>query len=389
MKRWTVVLGLAVALAAVSVSAADEAESSNAWRVGRFAEKDFFPIAVWLQSPANAPRYRAAGINLYIGLWKGPTEAQLDALRQANMAVICHQNAVGLTRLDDPIIAGWMHGGEPDNAQSRGEGKGYGPPIPPEKIVEGYRRMRAADPSRPVLLNLGQGVAWDNWHGRGVRTNHPEDYPLYVQGCDIASFDIYPVTHNHPQVAGQLDYVARGVSRLVDWTAGRKGVWNCIECTRISNPAQKPTPHHVRCEVWMALIHGSHGLIYFVHEWEPRFNEASLLADAEMLDAVTRINRRIGQLAPVLNGPTIPDAVTVASDRPEVPIATMTKRHAGKTYVFAVVTRDEAASAGFQVQGLAGVQTVTVLDEDRTLELNDGAFTDRFAPWDVHLYEIP
>ena len=43
-----------------------------------------------------------------------------------------------------------------------------------------------------MLLNLGQGVAFDNYIGRGVRRNHPEDYPEYVKGCDIASFDIYP-----------------------------------------------------------------------------------------------------------------------------------------------------------------------------------------------------
>jgi hypothetical protein len=65
------------------------------------------------------------------------------------------------------------------------------------------------------------------------------------------------------------------------------------------------------------------------------------------------------------------------------------KRHEGRTYVFAVAMRNEATSATFQVDGLTGAGTVTVLDEDRTLESNDGAFADRFAPWDVHLYEIP
>jgi hypothetical protein len=130
-------------------------------------------------------------------------------------------------------------------------------------------------------------------------------------------------------------------------------------------------------------------LIYFVHEWKPKFNEAALLADTEMLEAVTQINRRVGQLAPVLNGPTISGGVSVVSSRQDVPIATMMKRHEGRTYVFAVAMRDDAASAQFKVEGLTGARTVTVLDEDRTLESNDGAFADRFAPWDVHLYEIP
>ncbi len=391
MRRYTILCLLVATMlgTATAQATSEDVRSLPTWRVGRFADKDFFPIAVWLQNPSNAPRYRAAGINLYVGLWRGPTEAQLSALKKADMALICHQNEVGLAHLDDPTIVGWMHGDEPDNAQSLGAGKGYGPPIPPEKIVEDYKKIRAADPSRPVLLNLGQGVAWDGWHGRGVRTNHPEDYPKYIEGCDIASFDIYPVTHSSPQVAGKLEYVAQGVERLVEWTADRQGVWNCIECTHISNPTQKPTPRQVRSEVWMALIHGSQGLIYFVHEWEPTFNEAALLADAEMLEAVTQTNRRIEQLAPVLNGPTISQGIEVVSDRPEVPIATMMKRHEGKTYVFAVAMRNEAAAARFRIDGLPGNHTVSVLDENRTLASSDGAFTDNFAPYDVHLYEIP
>ena len=49
------------------------------------------------------------------------------------------------------------------------------------------------------MLNLGQGVAWDGCYGRGVRTNHPEDYPEYIRGCDLVSFDIYPVAHSTPR----------------------------------------------------------------------------------------------------------------------------------------------------------------------------------------------
>jgi hypothetical protein len=158
------------------------------------------------------------------------------------------------------------------------------------------------------MLNLGQGVAWDGWHGRGVRSNHPEDYPEYLPGCDIVSFYIYPVAHSNPQVAGNLWYVARGVERLVKWSAGEKVVWNCIECTRIQSKSKsKATPSQVRSEVWMSLIHGSMGLIYFVHEWQPRFDEAALLHDSEISEMsreVTAISRQITELAPVLNRPT-------------------------------------------------------------------------------------
>lgn len=346
---------------------------------------DFFPIAVWLQQPRNAPQYKAIGINTYVGLWNGPTQQQLDDLEQAGMRVICHQNEVGLRNRNKKHILAWMHGDEPDNAQSLGQGKGWGPPIPPARIVEDYRRMKQADPSRPVLLNLGQGVAWDRWHGRGVRSNHPEDYPEYLKGCDIASFDIYPVTHDNPEVAGNLWFVARGVQRLVEWTGGGKPVWACIETTHISNPAKRPTPAQVKSEVWITITHGATGIIYFAHEFKPQFIEAGLLAHPDIAQTVKQINAQITELAPVLNSATLKDVATVSSP---TPIATLCKKHDNATYVFAVAMRDTPATATFAIPGLNSPAKVEVLGENRAIEAANGRFSDQFAGYGVHLYRI-
>jgi hypothetical protein len=370
--------------------AADEDRPRNpyaTWTNGLPAEADFFPLAVWLQDPAHAVRYQAAGINLYVGLWKGPTEEQLAELKKHGMRVICAQNAVALRHKDDATIVGWMHGDEPDNAQSLGRGKGYGPPIPPATIVENYHQLQKADPSRPILLNLGQGVAWDRWQGRGTRTNHPEDYPEYVKGCNLVCFDIYPACHEHRDVAGKLWLVADGVRRLRQWSDDRQVVWNCIECTHISNPDAKATPQQVRAEVWMSLVRGSRGLIYFVHQFKPKFIEAGLLADEAMLAQVTATNKQIQRLAPVLNSPALPDGVTTTSSA-DVPVEATARRHGGAVYVFAVGMRDGQVTATFTVAGLKGSAKAEVIDEGRTLELRDGVFRDVFQPWDVHLYKI-
>jgi len=390
-RRLIVAIALAaVCMSALGTEAGQEAAARPyaAWKNGPSADAAFFPIAVWLQNPARAAEYRKAGINVYVGLWRGPTEEQLAQLKAAGMKVVCEQNKVAMRHLDDPTIIGWMHGDEPDNAQSLGEGKGYGPPIEPRQIVADYEAIRAKDPSRPVLLNLGQGVAYDNWIGRGVRRNHPEDYPKYIEGCDIVSFDIYPVVHDRPEVAGKLWYVADGVERLVKWSGGRKVVWNCIECTRIGSDTAKATPQQVRSEVWMSLIHGSQGLIYFVHEWKPRFNEAALLADAEMLAAVTKVNTEIAGLAPVLNSPTLEGAIRVVPSDEDVPVAAMVKRYGGSVYAFAVAMRGSATETAFALKGLAGERTAEVIGEGRTIAAKDGAWRDAFEPWGAHLYRI-
>lgn len=382
MRAWCLPL-VGVALAAGGTLRAADAPSPR----GFPRTPEFFPTAVWLQDPANAARYKAIGINVYVGLWRGPTEEQLDALDAAGIRVVCGQNARALRFRDRSTIAAWMHGDEPDNAQSLGRGKGYGPPIPPARIIESYKAIRKADPDRPVLLNLGQGVAWDGYYGRGVRTNHPEDYKEYLKGCDIASFDIYPGSHERKEIAGNLWYVPRGVDRLRQWGEGRKEVWCCIETTRISNELRGPTPRQVRSEVWMALIHGARGIIYFAHQFKPKFIEAGLLADEAMAREVGAINRQIHELAPVLNAPEMEAGARVASSEPGVPVDFIVRRHQGRTYLFAVAMREGATTATFTLPESRGAR-VEVLGEDRTIEAADGKWTDRFGDYQVHLYRI-
>ncbi|NLC59539.1 MAG: hypothetical protein GX774_22095 [Armatimonadetes bacterium] len=397
MKRWMAVAGvMAVAGTTLAVRAGEGPKPGQTpyarWRYGPPADPGYFPIAVWLQGPQNARRYKEAGINLYAGLWKGPTEQQLADLKAAGMQVICDQNEVGLKHRDDPTIVGWMHGDEPDNAQpvidpNTGQ-QTWGPCIPPERIVADYKRLRAADPTRPILLNLGQGVANDEWHGRGPGA-HLGQYETYVQGADIVSFDVYPMAGlEKPNNADYLWYVAKGVERLVQWTGGKRIVWNCLECTGISDPKKKATPHQVRAEAWMALVRGSTGLIWFVHRFAPTFCEWALLEDPEMLAAVTAINRQIHALAPVLNSPTVADGATVTSSAADVPIGHLVKRHGGATYLFTVAMRNAPTTGTFRVRGLPARAKAEVIGEDRSLPVTNGRFTDEFKPYDVHLYRI-
>ncbi|HTL18782.1 MAG TPA: hypothetical protein VL793_16210 [Patescibacteria group bacterium] len=387
---------LSTAIASIAFSSLAHGQNSvlatstySMWPRGPSPDPSFFPIAVWLQNPANAERYRAAGFNTYIGLWRGPTEAQLAALAKAGMRLICEQNKTALQHLDDPTIIGWMHGDEPDNAQELPNHSGYGPPIAPEKIVESYRHLRSSDPSRPVLLNLGQGVAWDGWYGRGSRSRHPEDYREYIQGCDIVSFDIYPVVHDHKDVAGKLNYVGTGVERLMKWTADKpRPVWNCLECTHISNPDKKPSPHDIRAEAWMSLIYGSRGLIYFVHEFKPKFREAALLDDLETLEAVTSLNQQLAELAPVLNESTLLDQAEIRPLNGSMSVKSMLKKHNNTIYLFAVEMSGSDASADFVLKGADAPSTAEVLGENRSLPIARGVFTDSFKPWDVHLYKL-
>ena len=350
------------------------------WSHGPSADPSYFPIAVWLQEPRLAPKYKAAGFNVYVGLWRGPTEQQLAELKKDGMHVICEMNDVGRAHIDDPTIIGWMHGDEPDNAQPK-RGGGYGPFVKPQVVQQWYEQKKQADPTRPIMLNLGQGVANDNWHGRGSGAKL-DDYIDFVKGGDIISFDVYPVAHISPDV---LWYVPKGIDRLKKWSGGQKIIWNCIECA--NGDKGKATPSQVKAEVWMSLIHGTHGLIYFVHEFHPKFNEHALLDDPEMLAAISAINKQIHELAPVINSPA-EELASVNSSSADVPIDITARVHEGSTYVFAVGMRNHPTKGEFTIRNLPGKAVAEVIGENRKIELTDGHFSDDFASYAVHLYKI-
>jgi hypothetical protein len=419
-------VGLAVAVAAlvqVAAAAEEKAASYAMWQNGPPKDPAYFPIGVWLQDPRNAGRYKAAGINLYIGLWQGPKDEDLAALKAAGMQVICDLNEVGLKHLDDRTIAAWMHGDEPDNAQSmEGTWKNdlaaikkewpdapdqtleqykqsygeYGPPIPPSWVQRDYGEMRKKDPTRPVYLNLGTGVAADSTGGRGTRAQHPEDYYEYCKGCDIVSYDIYPERTGGAN-KGKLWLVAKGVKRLCKYCNNEKIVWNIIEGSRNESTGNRPTPQSLRTEAWMSIIHGSRGIIYFVHLFSPTFAEAGVLNDPELLAGMTALHKEIQSLAPVINSPTVTAGISVTSSVPASqgvaesgldPIAVMMKKHDGAVYLFSVRMEETPATGTFRVEGLPAAAKVEVLGENRQVPVTSGTFSDEFKGYDVHLYKV-
>jgi hypothetical protein len=138
----------------------------------------------------------------------------------------------------------------------------------------------------------------------------------------------------------------------------------------------------------MSIIHGSQGLIYFVHQFKPAFRESALLDDEEMLEAVTRLNLQIMHLAAVLRQPNVSEWVTTRLGQESDSVATMVKRYDGELYVFAVEMRGQETAADFALKEPVGKTQIEVMEEGRSIALAGAHFSDRFKPWEVHLYRI-
>jgi hypothetical protein len=345
------------------------------------SDPSYFPISVWLQRPGLAPEYKAIGVNLFVGLWKGPTEAQLAELAKYDMPVFAEQNDVGLTSPNARMIRGWLlREDEPDNAQPLPSGD-WGPCIPAKDVARETHAIQSKDPTRPVLVGFGRGLADPDWRGRGSCTGDMAYYDEAAVGADILTFDIYPVASGYGR---QLDYPARGIERLK--AIARKGqpVWAVIETTHIDSPDSRVSAAELRSEVLLAVIRGARGLIYFAHEWTGGFREDGLFRYPEIVAAVKDTNALLQRLAPVLNSPTIEGRLAASGT---IASATMLKERDGALYLFAGSTEAKAGSLSVSLSGVSN-GSAEVIGENRRTPIKDGVLHDSFSGYEVHIYRI-
>lgn len=373
--------GIGVAAAFILIMAVPM-QSAPPYKNGLPNDPNFFPVGVWLQNERNAPEFANLGVNLFVGLWKGPTEAQLAVLAKNKMFAIAAQNDVGLTSANSSVIRGWMQSDEPDNAQ-RNAIFGYDPCIQATDVAATTKKLKAHDPTRPVFINFGQGVADPTWIGRGACTGDMEYYSEAVKGADILSFDIYPVATARPNIQDKVEFVGRGVDQLMRRASNGQSVWAVIETTRI-NSSTMVSPAQLRAEVWIALVHGARGLVYFVHEWTGGFRSDGIFRHPEIVAAVAEINRTVTALAPVINSPNVTDKGSVVT----AGISTMLKKQGDDLYLFAVSERAVKTKASFQFSGIEAGAKVVVLNENRSVDVKNGSFFDSFDSYGVHIYQI-
>jgi hypothetical protein len=193
-------------------------------------------------------------------------------------------------------------------------------------------------------------------------------------------------------VQGDLWRVALGVDRLFQYGPQQQMVWNFIETGNVTGivPDRRPTPEQIRAEVWMSIIHGSRGIVYFIHGKTSfsDFDDRALLRpeNAAYLSAVTNVDAELHDLARVIHAP----ASAVASVEDVVgtsPVDFSARSATGVVHVFAVGMRDAVTRKRFAISTPTD-GTVEVLGEARTLPMSAGRFEDEFDGYQAHLYRI-
>jgi hypothetical protein len=257
---------------------------------------------------------------------------------------------------------------------------------PAQTLVQ-YKKIKAADPSRPVFMTFtGYFLPFFK------KFNDAElaRYPKYVKAADVIGYDIYPIYGwNKPQ---WIHLVHDGTKRLAE-LAGDKPIYAWIETSRGGQwtgplKGQKEvTPTHIRAEVWMAICRGATAIGYFTHVWKPSYNQFGV--PAKNRKALAKINAQITRLAPeILAAPPKQPVTLDAADGVKVDV--MARATPGGITVFAVNydERLKQTKVTVKIDKLPAGTEVLVVDENRTITSQAGAFTDSFAPLAVHIYRI-
>jgi hypothetical protein len=275
--------------------------------------------------------------------------------------------------VSEPYLLAWMHNDEPDNPK---------PPTDPKLLIEGYKKMKATDPSRPVFVNFSGGNVLFKKTPRSF-------YDGYIKGADWIGNDFYPITGwNRPD---WLFRVGEICDILKEWSRGKPQLVY-IECSDqklawTPEETRGVSPDEMTSEIWQAVVHGAIGIVYFPQQFDrgKGFHYDATPEDVSI--EMARQNKRLTDLGTVLSRPANPPGARVTV--PKSFEAGWRRAADGTLYVIVInETNDLRKHEHIAVSGAPGKTAVDLWSEGHALNLVNNEFTDDFHPLEVKLYTI-
>ncbi|WP_448258176.1 hypothetical protein [Microbacterium aurum] len=348
----------------------------------------FFPIAVFIGRPSHAAALRTAGINTYMAAEHDGSA--ISTITRTGISVIAQDEWTAEEIGDDSRVVGWFVSDEcemgvgvcADAADEAGR-------LTQQQTLVDARR--ALDDGRFLQANFGNGVLGTYWA--------PTTMGAHVALMDVTSVDKYAYTSPHVQsllLANPFWPTGRDPAASVayGWLQDRmqtydatKPNWVFVETAMpylSDDGARTIDAEQIEGAVWNALIHGAAGIAYFQHNNNGLCGNYSIIeCGAARTAQIRSINARVTAMAPVLNSPSYAWRFGSGAQ-------TALKIVEGYAYILAMTDGGTGSRSFTLPPALAGATSVQVVDEDRSIAVTDGAFTDEFAAEHTHhIYRIP
>jgi hypothetical protein len=374
-----------------------------------WASPNFFPICVFYGKPEHAPQLKARGINTYLRAENPAEWSNVDIMTNEGLYLILQPGwePRQLGRRPNNVV-GWMASEEIEM---------YGPGGCPEKLgahMAEVNRRRAYNDGRFLQANYGNGVLMTHWC--------PSIMDDLVASVDTNSCDKYAYTSPHVRdwlfpntPAWTNEYGASafaGRSIAYGWqqrqmqsigarlnnapTNATKPSMVFVESAMPflfdhRNPSQtEPGARTIGLEemegaVWNTLIHGAAGVLWFQHNNDYAGGGTYSIVQWNTPDRpakVQAINEQVLRMAPVLNSqPLVWNFGTNIESRLSV--------QGGYAWIIAMGNGSGGSRTFALPPALVSARTVEVFEENRTLSVTNGRFTDSFAAeHEHHIYRI-
>jgi hypothetical protein len=371
---WSRYVAKAAKLAAAIVAAGAMARTAHG-ALPTTPSASFFPIGVYGQQADAFATWKARGVNTVVGFntpgaWQ---DYWNDAAVSMGLWQIRNPRLNLAADVNQPYLLAWSFNDLPDVNK-----------VPARTLAATYAQMKAADPSRDVIINLSAGSAISQTDGIT-----DADYRLYTGTADLVSSEVFPVAAlNQPSwIDKGLSYgslaaqnAGAGIDKLRALSGGKRQ-YAYIETSDQdgAGPKRGPTADEVRGETWDAIVHGARGIIY-----SPQGSNTADATPSDVAAAITLTDATITRYSAVLNAIAGDQANTL--DLPGGLEATWRDYH-GQRYFFVLNDSHAAVTkTSFTLTGLPASETLTLPDESRSLAETDGVVTDSFSPYQLHIY---
>ena len=263
----------------------------------------------------------------------------------------------------------------------------------PAELFDRVEAVKAFDPTK--LTTHAEHVG-----GSEISITRP-----YVDKIDGLMAEIYPIRQNTPQVASNC--VARVISDMLRHHAdvreegvSPRFIWPIIQYFQGWGSWERfPTRQELRAMSYAAIIHGAHGITWYkyndhVDVEKKKFNRG-IVSGEDKWRNITNLVAEVKALVPVITeGAAAPDVnCRVVAGPKKDPhghnaVTFMARRHGGRLYVLAVNSVMATLKAHFTASSLP-VGEIEVWNEKRGCQIENGkGWTDRFAPFAVHVYTV-
>lgn len=279
---------------------------------------------------------------------------------------------------DHPALGAWKGVDEPDWGKH-----------PVEPMVRAYRIVKELDPHHPV------------WVVQAPRGN-VESMRRYSVACDATGADIYPV--GYPPGAhsllpsNEISLVGDHTRIMMEVAEGKMPVWMVLQIawSGVIKPGKTlrfPTFPQQRFMTYQAIANGARGLVYF----GGHIGKACTPEDARLGWNWTFWNRVLRPVVEEIgrNSPLYPALVAPNSKLPvkvqgkgAEQIEFVVREVADEVFVIACKREGDTVNVRFTGLPRDLNEGEVMFESPRRVEVKEGAFTDWFGPFEVHVYRL-